>query len=102
MPNANVFELESCMADAARYCAEAPANPVNELFAPRIAAAKRRWDQSVADSERVELTRRLTPGNWVLEAVVDDEMGQGGSGTRNECKENNNTIVIDANFTCQN
>ena len=53
------------------------------------------------DSERVSLSKTLTPGTWVIEAIVDDPQGSGGMpGTRNECKEDNNTLILSSNFAC--
>lgn len=52
------------------------------------------------DSEKVTLAASFPQGGpWDAEAVVDDAMGS-GAGTRNECEEANNVILIDANLNC--
>ena len=50
------------------------------------------------DSEKVALEVSLPAGGpWDVEFVVDDSMGVG---TRNECNETNNSVLLPANLTC--
>lgn len=64
MGNANVLELETCLEECIAYCAAHPKRDFVPFYAPRLAQAKQRWDESVAVSDHHYL-------NWQKEFRED-------------------------------
>lgn len=82
MATANVIELETCLKQAIEYCEQHPEHEFVEYHKPRLALARRKWEQSVRVSDEHYLT-------WQTE-VRDDKTAW--RGVANELKKTQKTL----------